>query len=80
MPFLTTTNDLYVGARTFNLSVESPTRNIYTTARLFLFLVILIVKQWTFLIQLFLSKRSHNIGVVGTGHIKPKEDAYQPNR
>ena len=32
MPFLTTTNDVYVGARTFNLSIESPTRNLYTTA------------------------------------------------
>ena len=31
MPFLTTTNDVYVGARTFNLSVENPTRNLYTT-------------------------------------------------
>ena len=32
MPFLSTTNNVYVGARTFNLSVESPTRNLYTTA------------------------------------------------
>ena len=32
IPFLTTTNDVYVGARTFHLSVESPTRNLYTTA------------------------------------------------
>ena len=32
MPFLTTTNDVYVGARTFNPSIESPTRNLYTTA------------------------------------------------
>ena len=34
MPFLTTTNDVYVGARTDNLSLESSTRNLYTTAAL----------------------------------------------
>ena len=32
MPFLTTTNDVYVGARTSNLSIESPTPNLYTMA------------------------------------------------
>ena len=32
MPFLTKTNDVYVGARTFSLSVETQTRNLYTTA------------------------------------------------
>ena len=34
MPFQTKTNDVYVGARTFYLSIESPTRNLYTTAGL----------------------------------------------
>ena len=32
MPFMTTTTDAHVGARTFNFSVKSPTRNLYTTA------------------------------------------------